>query len=307
MPSIELLIPCYNAGRFLPRLMEGVRGQSVPFDRILCYDDGSTDDTVSVARALGLPILTPNPNRGVSHARNRLVDAARADWIHFHDADDRISPQYVERLAPLADGDTDVACCDADWIEDDPAAKLVVAWHYDSGALAGDSAAYLLTHPLSLNNTLMRRSKWMEIGGCDERLGMWEDADVTFRLALAGARFRHRPEVLTWSLRRAESFSHDYRQNWRWRLQALTGYAADPRTARLGPLLGQEAEKAAEALLALGDEAGARQALALCRQLGHTVPSTRHPLLRLTRGLLGPMAALRWQQRHRRKVIAKRQ
>ena len=186
MPPITLLIPCYNAGRFLPRLMGYVRELTVPFARVLCYDDGSTDDTVAIARRLGLEIVTPNPNRGVAHARNQLAARVETEWFHFHDADDRIAPEFVARLAPLCDDTCDVACCDADWVYEG-FEQLTLRWRYDGEALACDAAAHLLTHPLGLNNSIIRRSAWTRVGGCDESLKMWEDADVHFRLALDGA------------------------------------------------------------------------------------------------------------------------
>lgn len=302
-PSVTLLVPCYNAARHLPRLMGHVRAMTVPFSTVLCYDDGSTDDTVAVARSLGLQIITPNANGGVSLARNRLASAASTEWIHFHDADDRIAPGFLEKLAPLADDAADVVSCDADWIDEADGA-LHVAWRYDPAGLAADPAPLLLATPLGLNNSLIRRSSWEKIGGCDETLAMWEDADVHLRLALAGARWRHLPEVLTWSLRNPASFSHDYRRNWRCRLQALEKYASLPAAARLAPGVATAAEIVAGNLLALGDRPGAVSSLALARRLGRAVPSTRNPLLRLARAILPPVTVLGLQQRARRRPVS---
>jgi glycosyltransferase involved in cell wall biosynthesis len=304
MTDATLLVPCYNAARYLPRLMGHVRAMSTPFSAILAYDDGSTDDTVAVARGLGLPILTPNRNGGVSVARNRLASAASTEWIHFHDADDRIAPGFLERLAPLADAGADVVSCDADWIGEQDGA-LHIAWRYDGAALARDPATHLLARPLGLNSSLIRRSSWAAAGGCDETLAMWEDADIHFRLALGGARWRHLPEVLTWSLRDSASFSHDYRRNWRCRLQALQTYAALPAARRLAPDVAREAETVAGHLLNLHDRAGAREALSLARRLGRLVPTTSNPLLRAARAVLPPLVALDLQQRLRRQAPAR--
>lgn len=301
--KVTLLIPCYNAARFLPRLMGYVRAMSVPFAAILAYDDGSTDDTVAVARSLGLEILTPNKNGGVSVARNRLASSASTEWIHFHDADDRIHPDFLARLAPLADASTDVVSCDADWVTE-LGENVVVSWRYDPGALAADPAAHLLARPLGLNNTLVRSASWLSIGGCDESLAMWEDADVHFRLALAGARWRHVPEVLTWSLRNEASFSHDYRRNWRCRLQALQKYSVLPAAARLRPIVASEAEHAADAFIGLGDAAGAKAAIALATGLGLCVPSTSNPLLKALRSVLPPIAGLRLRHAARRVAVS---
>jgi len=300
--AISLLIPCYNAARFLPRLMEGVRGQTIPFSAILCYDDGSTDDTVAVARSLDLDIVSGNPNRGVAHARNQLAARAVTEWIHFHDADDRIASNFVARLAPLCDDQHDVVSCDADWVSESDGG-LQIAWRYNRDALALDPVAHLLAHPLSLNNSIIRRSFWASGGGCDESFVMWEDAELHFRLALAGARWQHVPEVLTWSLRNPKSFSHDYHKNCRSHLQFIEKHACDPRCARLRDRFARQAEGDAVALLNLNDFAGAAEAVRLARSLGLRPPSSRHPVWAILRPFVPDLTLLRlqsWLRRQRR-------
>jgi glycosyltransferase involved in cell wall biosynthesis len=297
--DVSLLIPCHNAARFLPRLLPMVHAQTQPFAHILAYDDGSTDETVRVARELGLTIITGSPNRGVAHARNRLVAAATTEWVHFHDADDEIVPDFVARLAALADASHAVVSCDADWLGEYDRG-LQVAWRYAPTALANDPAAHLLSNPMSCNCTLLRKSAWAQVNGCDERLAIWEDADVHFRIALSGVRWAHLPAVLTNALRRPASFSHDYARGWRCRLLALQGYASLPAAARLRSTIASEAEKTAIQLLAHDAPAAAREAVALARSLGHAVPTTRNPLLRLCRAFLPTMLTLRLQQSIRR-------
>ena len=300
-PLVSLLVPCYNAALFLPRLMESVRAQTRPFTAILCYDDGSTDDTVAVARSLGLDIITGQPKAGVAAARNRLAAAARTEWFHFHDADDLIGPQFLERLGPFCDDRHDVVSCDADWIEDH-SRKLMIAWRYDADTLAGTPAAYLLAHALGLNSSIIRKEKWNEIGGCDESLAMWEDADVHLRLALAGARFKHVPEVHTQSLRRSDSFSHDYIRSWNCRLDALELYLQRPLPAEITAVLASEIEKAAAELAGLGDSAGAKRAVRACHRLGVNPPTTRNRLLRLLKPFLPAYTLLRWQNTARNRT-----
>jgi glycosyltransferase involved in cell wall biosynthesis len=298
MSPVSLLVPCYNASPFLPRLIEAVRAQTTPFAEILCYDDGSTDDTVAVARGLGLNIIRGNPNRGVAYARNRLVEAAAAEWIHFHDADDLIDPTYLERLAPACDAHYDVVSCDADWI-DEVTRKLVIAWRYEPAELARAPFPHLLTHAMGLNNSIIRRRAWAAVDGCNESLAIWEDADIHIRLARSGARFYHVPAVLTWSLRRNESFSHEYRRNWTCRVQALEGYAAGPLPPEARPVLAVEAERAASELAMLGADEVARRSLAVCRSLGFSSPLSRHPAMRLLKPFVPTLTLLRWQQRRR--------
>ncbi len=293
-PRVSLLVPCRNAAGYLPRLFEGVRSQVRPFDEIICYDDRSTDDTAVVARSLGARVLPADgPCTGPARARNRLAATATGDWIHFHDADDLISPAYLATLLAAVDKASDIAFCDADWIGEEKR-ELWMEWRYAAESLAADPVSYLIRHPVGINNGLFRRDAFLAAGGFDESLLMWEDNDVYVRLAAAGGRIRYVPGVFTWSLRHTDSFSHDYRKNWRCRIQALEKYAATlPSVAR--PAIAEESEKAAQNLVALADYDGARPALALCRRLDHPVPTTRHPALRALRALLPAIVLLRLQ------------
>ncbi len=300
-PAITLLVPCHNAGRFLPRLMESVAAQTVPFASFLCYDDGSTDDTAAVARSLGLQVIAGKENRGVAHARNRLAVAAATEWIHFHDADDLIAPCYVERLAPWCDNGHDVVSCDADWV-DETSREPLLRWRYNPAELARAPLPYLIRQPMSLNNSVIRRSTWNLVEGCDESLAIWEDADVHVRMARSKARFHHVPEVLTWALRRQGSFSNNYLRGWRCRLAALRKYANWPPVAEISKAIADEAERAAAELVSLGDPAGATEALQICRRMGGSPPTTRNPLLRLLKHWLPSLWILRLQSQRRRRA-----
>ncbi|MCX6954206.1 MAG: glycosyltransferase family A protein [Verrucomicrobia bacterium] len=284
---ITLLIPCYNAAGYLPRLMESVRALTRPFDAILCYDDGSKDDTVAVARGLGLEIITGQPNAGVAKARNRLAAAAKTEWIHFHDADDLILPDYLARLAPACDDRHDVVSCDADWV-DEATRGLIIAWRYDPAELARAPMRHLLTHAMGLNSSIIRRPFWESVGGCDESLAMWEDADVHIRLARGGARFFHVPEVLTNSLRHGDSFSHDYRKSWTCRVTALERYANAPGSEDVAREIASEAERAASELAALDVRPTAERAIAPPSRPASSSTSAASPRRSASRGTAPP-------------------
>lgn len=297
-PAVTLLVPCYNAGRFLPRLVESVRALRQPFARVLAYDDGSTDDTVAVARGLAIELITGQPNRGVAHARNQLAAAATTEWFHFHDADDLIDPDFLVRLAPWCDDRADVVSCDQDWL-DEGTRRLMIAWRFDPAEMATAPFRALVRTPMGMNNSIIRKKAWTAVGGCDERLAIWEDADVHIRLARSGARFHHVAEVLTQGLRRGESFSHDYLKNWRCRLLSLEGYATGPLPEDVRPVLAEALEVAAGELSVLGDRAAAQRALGLCRGLGFRPPLTGGPLVRALRPFVPALSLVTWQRRRR--------
>jgi glycosyltransferase involved in cell wall biosynthesis len=292
----SLLVPCYNAARFLPRLWETVRAQTRSFDEIICYDDASTDDTVNVARALGARVIRGETNAGPAHARNQLWRAARNDWVHFHDADDLLDPRFLEKMSARVEANTDVVICNARWFH--PSGETALEWCYSEAELHAEPAAYLLTHPVGGINGLYRRTALEAIGGYNETLKVWEDADLHVRLAVNGARFRVAEESLVSALRRDDSLSAAMRNNWRNRLAALETYS-HTLPASLQPIIAAEAELAADHLVDFGDTDGARQAIALCTRLGRRVPTTRHPLLRVLRPWLPALTLLTWQRRWR--------
>lgn len=295
--TVSLLIPCYNATRYLPRLWETVRAQTTAFDEILCYDDASTDDTAAVAGRLGARVLRGGENRGPAHARNALLREAAGEWVHFHDADDRLEPAFLATMTERASPEVDAVICNADWIGEQDGRRMM-AFHYSRADLLAAPLAYTLEHPVGGINGLYRRAALLAIDGFDESLRIWEDADLHVRLAASGARFDVVEEVLCLALRRAASASTNYRENWRYRLTALLRYEQWlPDAAR--PALAREAERAALNLASLRDTAAARDAVRLARRHGGDPPTSRSAAMRLAKRILPAVLLLRLQARAR--------
>jgi glycosyltransferase involved in cell wall biosynthesis len=299
-PAIALLIPCYNAASYLPRLMACVRDQTRPFDEILCYDDGSTDDTVKVARDLGLPVIVGEKNHGPAFARNRLAEAARSPWIHFHDADDLLTPQYVEKISSLLSDRVDVAVCQMDWVLE-TTRELVLAWRYDERALVADAVAANLCNPIGVIACVFRRELLLRVGGFDQAFRTWEDGDLQVRLSHAGARYRVVPDVLSIGLRhdRGASFAQNGDLNFEDRTRLLETYL---RTldSRHRPVIAAAAESHAAWLLAADRRPDlADRDLAVCRAVGWQIPSTSNPLLLAARRVLPGRWLLKLQTRFR--------
>jgi glycosyltransferase involved in cell wall biosynthesis len=95
---VSVVIPAYNAARFLPEAIDSVLQQTHPVHEIIVVDDGSTDNTEHVVAALGSHVTyIHQPNGGVSAARNRGIKSASSDIIAFLDADDRWLPEKTAR------------------------------------------------------------------------------------------------------------------------------------------------------------------------------------------------------------------
>ncbi len=88
-PLLSVIIPCYNAGRFLPEAVASVVAQRYEPLEILVVDDGSTDATPQIAAGLAPAVRTlRQENRGPSAARNLGLRHARGEIIGLLDADD---------------------------------------------------------------------------------------------------------------------------------------------------------------------------------------------------------------------------
>lgn len=98
-PKITVIIPVYNAGKYLNKMLTSVFKQSLKELQIICVDDGSTDNSSKILKKYEdkLIILQTN-NEGASVARNRALEVATGTYISFIDADDTIPKNYLELL-----------------------------------------------------------------------------------------------------------------------------------------------------------------------------------------------------------------
>ncbi|MCC2973043.1 glycosyltransferase [Massilia sp. IC2-476] len=120
--TFSVVIPNFNNGATLARAIDSVLAQTWPAHEIIVIDDGSTDDSAAVAARYGDRVrYVPQPNAGVSAARNNGARLATGTWLAFLDADDTYMP---ERLAAHArwiarEPDIDFLFADQDFREPD--------------------------------------------------------------------------------------------------------------------------------------------------------------------------------------------
>ena len=95
-PTISVIIPLYNGESFVAAAIESVLGQTRPPQEVIVVDDGSTDESATVARRYGQHIaLVQQPNAGGASARNRGVALAKGDLLAFLDHDDYWVPEKL--------------------------------------------------------------------------------------------------------------------------------------------------------------------------------------------------------------------
>ena len=113
---VSVIVPVYNAQRYLERCISSIRAQSYPHLEIILVDDGSRDLSPAIcdaaAREDARVRVLHQANGGVSLARNNGIEASRGEWIAFCDNDDYMHPKMIETLLDMCRGRScDVACC----------------------------------------------------------------------------------------------------------------------------------------------------------------------------------------------------
>ena len=220
-PAVSIVVPVYNAARYLPGLVEACRAQEYPNLRgVILVDDGSTDGSRGVAKGLDCTLIEQS-NGGPAAARNTGWRNACGEIICFTDSD---------CLPP------------ADWVE-----NLVA--EYCSGEVAGAGGTYGIANPeywlarciheeiierhaamssrvnyLGSFNLSYRKRVLEEVGGFDESFlrASGEDNDLAYRIVKCGYQLaftraarvmHHHPHRLLQYLR--QQFRHGY---WRMKL-----------------------------------------------------------------------------------------
>lgn len=103
MAKVSIVIPAFNALRWLPETLASAVSQSVSGLEIIVVDDGSTDGTGDIVTRTHPQVrLIRTDNRGCSAARSLGAEQARGEYIKYLDADDLLLPGMVERQVKLA-------------------------------------------------------------------------------------------------------------------------------------------------------------------------------------------------------------
>ncbi|MCD8382707.1 MAG: glycosyltransferase [Clostridiales bacterium] len=100
--KFSVIIPVYNVAPYLAECLDSVLQQTMSGIEIVCIDDGSTDDSFSILMdyALKFPNIKvlKQKNAGLSAARNRCIEVATGEYIHFLDSDDWVEPETYRTL-----------------------------------------------------------------------------------------------------------------------------------------------------------------------------------------------------------------
>lgn len=162
-PLVSIIIPAYNAERYIRRSLESALNQTYKNIEIVVVDDGSTDKTASIIRSYqDLRIVyTYQKNQGQGAARNNGIRRSRGEYITFLDVDDYYLSEKVDKQIRFLQEHSEyqmVYCNALHYYSDNPS-KLLKKKHK---CVSGDIFLHLLHTSLINPNTIMFKREIVE-------------------------------------------------------------------------------------------------------------------------------------------------
>lgn len=225
-PVVSVIIPCFNGSEVLARSIESALAQDWPGVEVIVVDDGSTDDSASIAESYGDRVrCIRQANGGPAAARNAGIRGARGVFFQFLDADDHIAPDKLSRsMEALGQHpEADVLYGDCQMV--DLCGNLL--YEFAARPFARPPLSALLQrNRLQVSAVLVRRSAMERAGAFDPAMVPCEDWDMWLRLAHAGAVFVPVPGARSTYMRHPGSLSADCLRIWRASLRVLRRWDA---------------------------------------------------------------------------------
>lgn len=199
-PEVSVLLPAYNAERYVERSVRSILGQTFDRFELLIVDDGSSDRTGEILESLARTDprirLTRRENLGLVASLNELIGRARAPLLARMDADDIAEPTRFEREVAYLAEHPDCVLVGSRVTLIDPDDAPLCTWidAFDHDEIVGrflDGQGQIVVHP----TVIMRADAVRALGGYRAEYFPTEDLDLFLRLAEVG-RLANLPESL---------------------------------------------------------------------------------------------------------------
>lgn len=199
-PKLSVITACFMHAKFLQECIDSVLTQTESDIEHVLIDDASPDDSWAIMQAAEeanpsrVRILAHTHNAGLSASQNYGISMTRAPWVLKVDADDYISPTYVEEILAAAaeDGSRNVIFSPAR-VFGNGYSKV---YRYPPFNAATMIDTFMIPGPSAI-----RRDVWDAVGGYDETMRSAEDWDLYIRAQLAVGLVPHQLSEARWHYR----------------------------------------------------------------------------------------------------------
>ena len=179
---VSVIIPTFNRAHKVERALQSVLAQTFTPYEIIVVDDGSMDETADLINRHYAESVHYffQPNKGVSHARNRGIQEASGNWIAFLDSDDEWLPDKLQIQVSTLQKNPDILFCHTDeiWIRNGKRVNPMRKHRKQGGWIYEKCLPLCVISPSSV---LIKKEIFTNLGGFDESLPACEDYDYWLR------------------------------------------------------------------------------------------------------------------------------
>jgi glycosyltransferase involved in cell wall biosynthesis len=188
---VSVLMPCYNASKYIGTAIESVLGQSFRDLELVIAEDRSTDNTWEIVQSYAakdprIRIAQNRENLRIAKNRNRLLELARGKYIAWQDADDISEPLRIEHQIAFLDAHPEVGIVGG-WLRfftDADPEGFVRKYAPDDARLRAKIYRY---SPVAQPGAMIPKKVLDEMGEYKSEFDATEDLDMSFRI---GAKYR---------------------------------------------------------------------------------------------------------------------
>jgi glycosyltransferase involved in cell wall biosynthesis len=217
MPAISIILPVYNAEKYIDEAIQSVLAQTFTHFELLLIDDGSTDSSLArlqhFAKQDARCVAYSTKNCGIVTALNFGISQAKAAIICRMDADDICMPQRFEKQFNYLNAHPECVAVGSNVLLIDPEGMPIVTWTYlstheeiDNLNLTGGVGS-CMCHPA----VAIRKSSLLAVGAYRAEFEYAEDYDLFLRLAEIG-KLANLPEMLLKYRQHPASIGHAKRK-----------------------------------------------------------------------------------------------
>lgn len=182
VPTISVIIPAYNAERYLDQALDSVLCQTFQDFECIVVDDGSTDSTPQIVARRERVVGLRQDNQGASAARNTGIHASRGEFLTFLDADDLWYPERLKIQLEFHRRRPEIDYSHVELEEQIEGGIQVPHWALVRQKKAGSR------HPLAPGGLMIRRSAMIRLGGYNAEFRVGEITEWLTRARAAGLR-----------------------------------------------------------------------------------------------------------------------
>lgn len=185
--TISLVIPAYNEEKYLGKTLDSIF-QSKPENllEVIVVNNACTDNTAMVASSHAGVTVVNQPEKGLTKARQKGLEAARGNLIAYIDADTLVSKKWFEIVNREFGNSPDLVCLSGPYYYYDLPLfhNLFIKWFWNNGTIAANR---VVGYAVFGGNFVAKRSALLKIGGFDQTVAFYgEDTEIGRRLAEVG-------------------------------------------------------------------------------------------------------------------------